>query len=99
MPSSASMSSSATAISSVKAMQSAFRAAGRFKVIKPTPSLLFEFSSFVFFIVPMAIMVFLYLRMGFKIRKTASFGKNTAVHGESKSVQSKKAILKMLGEY
>ena len=47
----------------------------------------------------MTIMVFLYLRMGFKIRKTASFGKNTAVHGESKSVQSKKAILKMLGEF
>ena len=43
-------------------------------------------------------MIFLYLRMGLRIRKTASFGRNTAVHGESTQVQSKRAILKMLGK-
>ena len=46
----------------------------------------------------MTIMIFLYLRMGLRIRKTTQFGKNTAVHGESKQVQSKRAILKMLGK-
>ncbi|XP_059079871.1 neuropeptides capa receptor-like isoform X2 [Tigriopus californicus] len=67
-----------------------------FCTIQPTPTFLFEFSSFLFFIIPMTIMIFLYVRMGFRIRQTATFGRNTAVHGESRSVQSKKAILKML---
>ena len=69
-----------------------------FCTIQPTPPFLFEFSSLLFFIMPMTIMIFLYVRMGLRIRKTATFGKNTAVHGESKQAQSKKAILKMLGE-
>ena len=67
-------------------------------IITPTPPFLFEFSSFLFFLIPMTIMLFLYIRMGLRIRRTAQFGRNTAVHGESTQQQSRKAILKMLGE-
>ena len=69
-----------------------------FCTISPAPRFLFETSFLFFFLIPMTIMIFLYLRMGLRIRKTTSFGKNTAVHGESKQVQSKRAILKMLGK-
>jgi len=45
----------------------------------------------------MTIMVFLYVRMGLRIRRTGNFGKNNPAT-ESKQAQSKRAILKMLGE-
>ena len=64
-----------------------------------TPPFLFEFSSLLFFLIPMTIMIFLYVAMGLRIRRPAAFGKNTAVHADkTKQAQSKKAILKMLGK-
>ena len=62
------------------------------------PTFLFEASFFLFFLIPMIIMVVLYIRMGLKIRSTTRFGENSNVHGESRQAQSRKAILRMLGK-
>ena len=70
-----------------------------FCTIAPTPTFLFESSFLLFFLIPMTIMIFLYIRMGLKISTKQPFDKNSAVHNESRQAQSKKAILKMLGKY
>ena len=64
----------------------------------PSPSYLFELSFLLFFLIPITIMSFLYIRMGIKVMRPPTFGNNTMVHGESRQIQSKKAILKMLGK-
>ena len=64
-----------------------------------TPPFLFETSFVLFFLIPMAIMIVLYIRMGLKIRRNTTFGENTQIHGESRQAQSRRAILRMLGMF
>ncbi|XP_048511295.1 neuropeptides capa receptor-like isoform X4 [Athalia rosae] len=61
---------------------------------------LYEMSCIVFFLVPMAVILVLYARMGLKIRRST---RNTLgpivdgyVHGESRQIQSRKAVIRML---
>lgn len=59
-----------------------------------------EMSTIIFFILPMSVIFILYGRMGLKIRnRHGSLGKgvNGSIHGEGRLSQSRKAIIRMLG--
>ncbi|XP_050441474.1 neuropeptides capa receptor-like [Adelges cooleyi] len=58
---------------------------------------IYELSSFLFFLVPMVIIIVLYVRIGLQIRQSSrhSLGKQMQ-GGESKQMQSKKSIVRML---
>ncbi|XP_034946503.1 neuropeptides capa receptor-like [Chelonus insularis] len=61
---------------------------------------LYELSCVIFFLIPMIIILVVYVRMGFMIRKSARTNENpmtqSSVHWESRQVQSRKSIIKML---
>ncbi|XP_046737980.1 neuropeptides capa receptor-like [Diprion similis] len=61
------------------------------------PFPLYELSCVIFFLIPMLLILVLYVRMGLKIRNT-SLGQSIegSVHGETRQVQSRKAIIRML---
>lgn len=67
----------------------------------PTGVPIYELSSLLFFLVPMMIIIILYVLIGLQIRQSSrhSLGKQMqgAVHGETKQIQSKKSIVRMLG--
>lgn len=69
----------------------------------PTGIPIYEISSLLFFLVPMLIIIILYVLIGLQIRQSSrhSLGKQMqgAVHGETKQIQSKKSIVRMLGKY
>ncbi|XP_063709745.1 neuropeptides capa receptor-like [Culicoides brevitarsis] len=64
------------------------------------PGYLWEVSTCIFFAIPMIVMVVLYLMMGLRIRsrskKATSLGKVQPTKGDTKSTQSRKAIIRML---
>lgn len=65
---------------------------------------LWELSTCIFFVVPMLVIMVLYIRMGLQIRSrtrhTAALGvQQGSMHGESRQSQSRKAIIRMLGEF
>ncbi|XP_074110611.1 neuropeptides capa receptor [Cotesia typhae] len=60
---------------------------------------LYELSCIIFFLIPMVIILVVYTKMGLKIRKSARIRENSivhSVHAESRHVQSRKSIVKML---
>ena len=59
------------------------------------PDVLYEFSSVVFFLLPMVIMVILYTRMGITICKTGQ----QQTGPDAVREKTKRDILKMLGNY
>jgi len=69
----------------------------------PTGVPVYELSSLLFFLVPMMIIIVLYVLIGLQIRQSSrhSLGKQMQgnVHGETKQIQSKKSIVRMLGNY
>lgn len=69
----------------------------------PTGVPVYELSSLLFFLVPMMIIIVLYVLIGLQIRQSSrhSLGKQMKgnVHGETKQIQSKKSIVRMLGDY
>ena len=66
--------------------------------MSPSPPYIFEVSSLLFFFIPMTIMVFLYVSMGLRIRKPPDIHAHHHSLDRGRQQQSKKAILKMLGE-
>lgn len=68
----------------------------------PTGLPIYELSSLLFFLVPMMIIIILYVLIGLRIRQSSrhSLGKQMhgGVHGETKQIQSKKSIVRMLGK-
>ncbi|XP_029344196.1 neuropeptides capa receptor [Acyrthosiphon pisum] len=66
----------------------------------PTGVPVYELSSLLFFLVPMMIIIVLYVLIGLQIRQSSrhSLGKQMQgnVHGETKQIQSKKSIVRML---
>ncbi|XP_025410933.1 neuropeptides capa receptor [Sipha flava] len=66
----------------------------------PTGVPIYELSSLLFFLVPMVIIIILYVLIGLQIRQSSrhSLGKQMqgAVHGETKQIQSKRSIVRML---
>ena len=63
---------------------------------RPSPRYLFEMSFLLFFFIPMTIMLFLYVSMGLKLRRPTPV---VYAHSDSSNrSQSRKSILKMLGE-
>ena len=62
------------------------------------PVMLYELSSFVFFLLPLVMMVFLYMRMGVRIRITSAQNLGQSRQGDEKRQRNKKAVLQMLGD-
>ena len=63
---------------------------------------LLQISSFVFFLIPMFVMVFLYTRMGVKLRTTGKISRELQFANpliNAKSTAAKKNIIRMLGKY
>ncbi|XP_044577944.1 neuropeptides capa receptor-like [Cotesia glomerata] len=58
---------------------------------------LYELSCLVFFLIPLLLIMVLYIRMGLRIQST-TLGRSIegTVHGETKQVQSRKSIIRML---
>ena len=73
-------------------------AASTFCGMLDIPSMLYEFSFTVFFLLPLVIMLFLYLRMGLRIKQTPSMNLGQSRQGDQKRKKNKKAVLKMLGK-
>ncbi|XP_017880475.1 neuropeptides capa receptor-like [Ceratina calcarata] len=61
---------------------------------------LYELSSVIFFLIPMLIILVVYTRMGLKIRNSTTNTLNSvmqgAIHGDSRQVQSRKSVIRML---
>lgn len=61
---------------------------------------LYELSAIVFFLVPMFVIVVVYTRMGLMIRNSTKETLNSvthgAIHGDTKQVQSRKSVIRML---
>lgn len=61
---------------------------------------LYELSTVVFFLIPMLVILVVYTRMGLRVadssRKTISAVTQGTVHGESRKIQSRKSVLRML---
>lgn len=60
---------------------------------------LYEFSCVVFFLIPMLVILFVYTRMGFKIRSSTKDALGPvpgSVHGEYRQMQSRKSVIRML---
>lgn len=61
---------------------------------------LYEVSGIVFFLIPMLVILVVYIRMGLKIRRSTRITVGTmepnSFHGESRKIQSRKAIVRML---
>lgn len=76
-------------------MESAF--CGMFEHNIPENFPIYELSCLLFFLIPMIVIIFLYVRIGLQIRKN-SLGKcvDGTVHGETKKSQARKSILRML---
>lgn len=66
----------------------------------PTGVPIYELSSLLFFLVPMMIIIILYILIGLQIRQSSrhSLGKQIQ-GGDTKQIQSKKSIVRMLGNY
>ncbi|XP_008559874.1 neuropeptides capa receptor [Microplitis demolitor] len=58
---------------------------------------LYELSCLIFFLIPLVLIMVLYIRMGLRIQST-TLGRSIegTVHGETRQVQSRKAIIRML---
>ena len=63
------------------------------------PVMLYELSSFVFFLLPLVMMVFLYVRMGIRIRMTSAQNLGQSRQGDERRKQNKKSVLQMLGDF
>ena len=63
------------------------------------PVMLYELSSFVFFLIPLVVMVFLYVRMGMKIRMTSAQNLGQSRQGDDRRQRNKKSVLQMLGDF
>ncbi|XP_017787356.1 PREDICTED: neuropeptides capa receptor-like [Habropoda laboriosa] len=61
---------------------------------------LYELSSIIFFLVPMLVILVVYIRMGLKIRSSTKDTVHSvvqgAIHGDTKQVQSRRSVIKML---
>nr|CAH7754969.1 unnamed protein product [Callosobruchus chinensis] len=60
-----------------------------------------EISTVIFFILPMIVIIYQYIKMGIAIQQTTidSFGKGSVHRKRKKSHQSNKSIVKMLCKY
>ena len=63
------------------------------------PVMLYELSSFVFFLIPLVMMVFLYMRMGIRIRMTSAQNLGQSRQGDERRKQNNKSVLQMLGDF
>lgn len=63
---------------------------------------LYELSTIIFFLIPMLIILVVYTRMGLKIRNSTKDTLNSvvqgAIHGDSRQIQSRKSVIKMLSK-
>lgn len=60
---------------------------------------MFQFSTFVFFVMPMIIITIMYVHIGLALMKTDQFGNGKKnKQAVISAAKSKKAVLKMLGE-
>ncbi|XP_003696837.2 neuropeptides capa receptor-like [Apis florea] len=61
---------------------------------------LYELSTIIFFLIPMLIILVVYTRMGLKIRNSTNNTLNSVVqgsiHGDSRQIQSRRSVIKML---
>lgn len=61
---------------------------------------LYELSTVIFFLIPMLIILVVYTRMGARIRDSANNAMNSvvqsAIHGDSRQIQSRKSVIRML---
>ncbi|XP_060817022.1 neuropeptides capa receptor-like [Bombus pascuorum] len=61
---------------------------------------LYELSSIIFFLIPMLVILVVYTRMGLKIRNSTNHTLNSvmqgAIHGDSRQIQSRKSVIRML---
>ncbi|KAK1131130.1 hypothetical protein K0M31_017424 [Melipona bicolor] len=61
---------------------------------------LYELSSVIFFLIPMLVILVVYTRMGARIRDSANDAMNSvmqsAIHGDSRQIQSRKSVIRML---
>ncbi|KZC04373.1 PREDICTED: neuropeptides capa receptor-like [Dufourea novaeangliae] len=58
---------------------------------------LYELSSIIFFLIPMLVILVVYTRMGWKIRNsTRDVVVRGAIHGDSRRVQSRRSVIRML---
>ena len=60
------------------------------------PVMLYELSSFVFFLLPLVMMIFLYMRMGIRIRMTSAQNLGQSRQGDERRQRKKKSVLQML---
>ena len=63
------------------------------------PFMLYELSSFVFFLLPLVMMVFLYMRMGIRIRMTSAQNLGQSRQGDERRQRNKKSVLQMLSGF
>ena len=61
---------------------------------------LYELSSIIFFLIPMLVILVVYTRMGARIRNSTNDAMNSvvqsAIHGDSRQIQSRKSVIRML---
>ncbi|XP_017766346.1 PREDICTED: neuropeptides capa receptor-like [Eufriesea mexicana] len=61
---------------------------------------LYELSSIVFFLIPMLVILVVYIRMGLRIRNSVKATLETvgqgSIHGDSKQIQSRRSVIRML---
>lgn len=59
----------------------------------------FQLSTFIYFVVPMIVITLFYILIGVKLRRNELLANGSPQYGKATATRARRAILKMLGKY